>query len=63
LACSSAAESWTSLASLVGGEGSKVSGPRLVTFDGSSYWGYGQFAVFTVLLSALAPSLADTSFR
>jgi hypothetical protein len=64
LACLLATNSLTSLASLVGGEGLKVSGTHLVTLDGSSCRvGDGKFAVFTVLLSTLAPSLADTSFR
>jgi hypothetical protein len=53
-----------SLASLVRGEGSKVSGPHWVTLEGSScIGGDGKFAIFTVLLSALAPSLNATSFQ
>jgi hypothetical protein len=53
-----------SLASLVRGEGSKVSGPHLGTLDGSSCrGGDGKFAIFTVLLSKLAPSLAESSFQ
>jgi hypothetical protein len=51
------------LASSVGGEGSKVSGPYLVTLDGSSCrGGDSKFAILTVQLSALAPSLADDMF-
>ena len=64
LACLLAAKSWISSASLEGGEGSKVSGPRWVTLDGSSCReGDGKLAIFTVRSSALAPSLADMSFQ
>ncbi len=64
LACLLAAESWMSSASLVGDEGSKVGGPSWVTLDGSSCrGGNGKLAVFTVRSSALAPSLANTSFQ